>query len=632
MQAVQGTLDEIGTTLAEVTFVVVDLETTGGSAAAHAITEIGAVKVRGGEVLGEFQTLVNPGCPIPPFIAVLTGITDSMVATAPPLAQVLPSFLEFTRGAVLVAHNAPFDVSFLKAGAAQLGLPWPRFDVVDTAHLARQLVTRDEAPNRKLATLAALFGAATTPDHRALHDARATVDVLHALIARVGNLGVDTLPELVTFTSRVSAAQRRKRHLAEHLPATAGVYVFKDVRGRALYVGTSTDIRRRVRSYFTAAEQRSRMAEMVGIAESVTAIVCATPLEAQVRELRLIAEHDPRYNRRSRRPERRPWIKLTAEAFPRLSVVHRVRDDGATYAGPFGSRSAAQGAIDALHDVLPLRQCTARISPRRRQPACVLADLGRCGAPCTGAVDVATYAEVAARAAGMLGGDGRSVRAALLAKLADLAAAERYEAAAVVRDRMHQLIRGAALAQRVAPLAGSRELVAARALESGGWEFISVRYGRLAGTARSPAGADPMPYIDAMRTTAEVVCAQVPPQPAATSEETGVILSWLEAPGTRVVHLDGQWASPMHGAGAATALMAAREPRDRWAPAGSWGEPRAATTLTRPPGAVPSAAPAPRRTAAAQRQRQGGPLGSRQGGTVADSLASAPVLPITVAG
>ena len=302
--AVQGTFDELGPTLADTTFVVVDLETTGGSPATSAITEIGAVKVRGGVELGEFQTLVNPHAHIPAFISVLTGITDAMVAEAPAIGQVLPSFLEFARGSVLVAHNARFDVGFLRAAAERSGLDWPAFRVLDTVHLARQLVPRDEAPNHKLATLAALFSSRTTPDHRALHDAKATVDVLHELVGRVGNQGVHTLDELLTFTSRVSPAQRRKRHLAEGLPSRPGVYVFKDAQGRPLYVGTSQDIRSRVRSYFTASERRTRMAEMVAIAESVTPIVCGTRLEAQVRELRLIASHQPRYNRRSRHPDR----------------------------------------------------------------------------------------------------------------------------------------------------------------------------------------------------------------------------------------------------------------------------------------------------------------------------------------
>ncbi|WP_425560282.1 DEDD exonuclease domain-containing protein, partial [Kineococcus glutinatus] len=361
---VQTSIEDLGRPLRETTFVVVDLETTGGAPADAGITEIGAVRVRGGEVLGEFQTLVDPGAAIPPFVALLTGITDAMVAGAPRLPQVLPSFLEFARGAVLVAHNAPYDTSFLKAGCARAGLAWPAPEVVDTVRLARLLVGRDEAPDRKLGTLARLFGATTSPDHRALSDARATVDVLHALLGRLGTLGVQTLEDLSTFTSRVSPARRAKRHLALGLPAAPGVYLFRDGADRVLYVGTSRDLRTRVRSYFTASETRPRITEMVRLAASVTPVVCTTPLEAEVRELRMIAEHDPPYNRRSRRPERAPWVKLTADAWPRLSVVRRVRDDdapGAAYLGPFPGPRAAELAVAALHEAFPLRRCTRRI-------------------------------------------------------------------------------------------------------------------------------------------------------------------------------------------------------------------------------------------------------------------------------
>src|SRR3954447_11291713 len=291
----QRSFDELGRPLRDLTFCVVDLETTGGSAQGGSmITEIGAVKVRAGEVLGEFQTLVNPHTQIPPFIAVLTGITNSMVSTAPPIESVLPSFLEFARGCVLVAHNAPFDVGFLQWFAARQGIAWPRFEVLDTAKIARRVITRDDAPNCKLSSLARAFHASTTPNHRALADARATVDVLHGLMERLGGLGVHTLEELATFSAKVSTEQRRKRHLAEGLPSAPGVYLFRDGQSRVLYVGTSRDLRTRVRSYFTASETRSRMGEMIGLAESVSGIECATPLEAEVRELRLIAEHKPK--------------------------------------------------------------------------------------------------------------------------------------------------------------------------------------------------------------------------------------------------------------------------------------------------------------------------------------------------
>ena len=567
----QATFDELGTPLREVTFVVVDLETTGGSAASCAITEIGAVKVRGGQVLGEFQTLVDPGEAIPAFIAVLTGITDRLVTGAPRIASALPAFLEFCgRDAVLVAHNAPFDVGFLRAACAATGTRWPDVAVVDTARLARHVVTRDEAPNCKLATLARVFRAGTAPDHRALSDARATVDVLHGMLERLGGLGVHSLEELRTYSSRVSPAQRRKRHLAEGLPHAPGVYLFTDGQGRVLYVGTSVDLRARVRSYFTASETRTRMSEMVGIAESVTPIVCQTALEAQVRELRLIAQHKPRYNRRSRFPERAVWLKLTDELFPRLSIVRAVRPDGGAYLGPFGSARTAEAARTALHEAVPLRQCTGRIARHSTTTACVLAELGRCGAPCEGRESPEDYAAHAATVRAALLGDVRAVLTTLADRIAALAGRERFEDAASQRDRLTALLRSAARMQRLRGLTGCAEIVAARPTPTQGWELTAIRWGRLVGAATVPRGVDPRPAVEALVATAEAVQPELPglsPCPAAIPEETECILRWLEQPGTRLVSVQGTWSSPAHGAGSARAWIdAGRQDREAVAP------------------------------------------------------------------
>ncbi|MGH3631287.1 MAG: exonuclease domain-containing protein, partial [Sciscionella sp.] len=209
--ATQLSFDELGTPLRETTFCVFDLETTGVSPQRDAVTEIGAVKVRGGEVLGEFATLVDPGRGIPLEIVSLTGITQAMVSSAPAMNMVLPAFLEFAAGTVLVAHNAPFDTGFLRAACGEHGYPWPRPAVLCTVRLARRVLSRQEAPSCKLSALAYLFGAATTPVHRALDDALATVDVLHGLLERVGPLGVQSLEELLDFLPAVTAAQRRKR-------------------------------------------------------------------------------------------------------------------------------------------------------------------------------------------------------------------------------------------------------------------------------------------------------------------------------------------------------------------------------------------------------------------------------------
>ena len=212
MNSRQTTSENLGRSLAETTFVVLDLETSGGSPnlGAH-ITEIGAVKIRGGEIIGKFQTFVNPGTPIPYFITELTGITDEMVFDSPSIDETFPTLLEFLGSeheTVFVAHNAPFDLSFLRAAAVLQEYPWPKFVVIDTAKLARRVLSRDEVTNCKLGTLAEYFSATVSPTHRALDDALATVDVLHALIGRVGSLGINTLAELQIFSSKKSTVRK----------------------------------------------------------------------------------------------------------------------------------------------------------------------------------------------------------------------------------------------------------------------------------------------------------------------------------------------------------------------------------------------------------------------------------------
>ena len=549
-RATQISFADLGTPLSEVTFMVVDLETTGGAPADAGITEIGAVKVRGGTVVGEFQTLVNPGEPIPPFVASLTGITDALVASAPSLSGVLPSFLEFARGSVLVAHNAPYDVGFLKGACARLGHAWPDPPVVDTARLARVALHRDEVRNCKLSTLAAHFRATVSPTHRAFDDARATADVLHGLLERAGDLGVGTLEDLQAFSSRVSAAQRTKRHLAHGLPDAPGVYIFQDARGEALYVGTSRRIRTRVRSYFTASEQRRRMAEMIGIAERVVPIVCATTLEARVRELRLIAAEQPRYNQRSTRPQKQTWLKLTDEPAPRLAITRTVADDeasGARYLGPFTSRAAAEATAQAILLAHPIRTCTTRIAQRPRQtvPGCALAELGKCAAPCTAQGDREVYAGQVAAVRSAMSGDLRAVVTAVERRMGRLSDEERYEEAAAWRERLGHLVGASVRSHRLAMLSRSAEVVAARPTDERGWEIHVIRHGRLAAAGVAPAGTDPRAAVEALVATAEHVAPPVGPVPSGLTEEAFELLTWLESDAVRLVRADAALAMPI---------------------------------------------------------------------------------------
>jgi DNA polymerase-3 subunit epsilon len=539
--------DELGTPLCGTTFCVFDLETTGASPGTDAITEIGAVKVRGGEVVGEFGTLVNPGREIPCEITRLTGIDSATVAGAPAMGAVLPTFLEFAADCVLVAHNARFDTGFLRAACRAADCPPPRHAVVCTLRLARRVLGRGEVRNHKLATLAASLGSGVAPSHRALDDARATVDVLHALLERVGSYGVHSLEELLEFAPDVPAATRGKRSLAAGLPERPGVYLFRGPSDEVLYVGTASNLRRRVRGYFTGSERRTRMREMVALATRVDSVTCTHPLEAAVRELRLLAAHRPAYNRRSKNPRGGWWITLTAEAFPRLSVVRTPRP-GAL--GPVPSRTGAAEIVDTLLGLGGVRACTVRIPASGGSGTpCALTELGRCGAPCAGRQTVADYSPAVEALRGLFTGESAAALERLHAELERLVAEQRFEAASRHRDRLARLVRTLQRRQRLAALCAISELVVARPDGAGGWELAVVRSGRLASAGVAPRGVPPMPVVESLVASAETVVAGDEPLRGAPPEEAGLLSRWLERPGSRLVRTSSPWAQPAGSAG-----------------------------------------------------------------------------------
>ncbi len=223
--AVQRTFDDLGTPLADVTFVVVDVETTGGAPSGSRLTEVAAARYRGGELLGTFQTLVRPDERIPPNITALTGISEAMVADAPPAGAILPALLEFVGDGVIVGHNIRFDLSFLDHALRSTDRqPLSGSHVsVDTLALARRLV-RDEVADCKLGTLAHQLRLPHRPSHRALADVLATGDLLHLLLERAGTYGITGLAELLDLPRLVGHPQASKLRLTTRLPHRPGVY------------------------------------------------------------------------------------------------------------------------------------------------------------------------------------------------------------------------------------------------------------------------------------------------------------------------------------------------------------------------------------------------------------------------
>jgi DNA polymerase-3 subunit epsilon len=533
-----GTLPVVGavavpdgaTPLAQVTFCAVDLETTGGSPASSAITEVGAVKYVGGERVGSFQTLVDPGLPVPRFITHLTGLDDLALAGAPPIEAVLPALAEFLQGTVFVAHNARFDFGFLNAGLRRLGyepLPPPP---VCTAKLAKRIVWPD-VRNVRLATLAEHFRVPIRPTHRALPDAEACAAVLHCLFEAGGRLGILTLADLHAAVTARGRPHYGKIGLADALPHAPGVYLFRGREGRVLYVGKSTDLRTRVRSYFYG-DDRKRVADLLAATREVEGRTAPSELEALVTEARLIRLHEPPYNRRGRTWRRFVYLKVDlADAFPRFTIVRRARAGDAVL-GPFPTRAAAQLAREAIEDVVPIRRCTRRMRATTRFAPCALAGMGRCPAPCDGGATPERYGElVRSLLTSLLEPDG--LLAALEARLARLVGQERFEEAGLFRDRIR------ALADALARARVDRWLTAGRIelREPGGGRVLLER-GWLVGPEDQVDAPDPGPC---------------PPERA---DELAAVRSWVCRARSRLVAADPPLAEPVAGGRALADLLA----------------------------------------------------------------------------
>ncbi len=415
--------------LEEATYVVVDLETTGLRPGVSQICEIGAVRVRGLELEAEFETLVNPGMPMGPGVSALTGLQDRQLRGAPPPAVAVHRFLAFAGDAVLVAHNARFDLAFLDRETERLTGSRIASPVVDTVPLARRLLA-GRVPRASLAQLSYFLGTSVQPCHRALPDAQATAEVLLALIGLAQERGARTVSELVALSATRTRRVFDKRHLAHGAPARPGVYLFRDRNGQLLYVGRARDLRARLRSYFRSERQRPAVEAALGAVERIEWRVLGSELEAALEELRLIRELRPPANARIARPERYVWLKQRGEGV--------VASSSPTALGPIRSRRRAQLAARALQ------------ADELARPAVALTRLRR--------------------------------------RLAQLADARRYEDAARLRDRIDALERVCKELDRLARLRAVERCLVVPAAEPGHARAFFVAGGRVAAERTLPPG------------------------------------------------------------------------------------------------------------------------------------------------
>jgi DNA polymerase-3 subunit epsilon len=416
--------------LEHASFCVVDLETTGLSPGKSKICEIGAVRVEGLELAGEFETLANPRERLPLAVASLTGIGDAELRRAPSVQLAVRGFLEFAGDAVLVAHNARFDIGFLDREVERLTGRRVAGPVVDTVWLARRLLA-GRAKRVGLGSLAHFFGTAARPCHRALPDAQATAEILLALIGLAQERGARTVEDLVTLSAPRQRRVYGKRNLAFGAPTLPGVYLFQGANDQVLYVGRARDLRARLRSYFRSERQRPAVEAALQALESIEWRVFGSELEAALEELRLLRELRPPGNARSTRPDRYVYLGVRADRV--------VVSSNPTPHGPIKSRRRAELAARALEP------------GDLERPQAALPRLRR--------------------------------------KLAALSDAQRYEDAARLRDRIAAVEALAEDLTRLARLRAAELCLVLPAKEPGFWRAVFVAGGRIAAVRSVPHGA-----------------------------------------------------------------------------------------------------------------------------------------------
>jgi DNA polymerase III epsilon subunit family exonuclease len=320
-------------------FVVVDVETTGLRPGRAALCEIGAVRLEGLAETGEFQTLVDPRAPLPPAIGALTGLRDADLRGAPSAGAAVRRFLAFAGDAVLVAHNARFDVAFLGREVERLTGRRPAGPVVDTVGLARRLLA-GRVRRASLSSLAHFFGTSVHPCHRALPDAQATAEILVALIGLAQERGARTVGDLCELAAPRRRRVYGKRDLAHGAPTRPGVYLFRGAGDQVLYVGKARDLRARLRSYFRSERQRPAVEAALAALQRIEWRELGSEFEAAIEEVRLIHVLRPPANARSARPDRYVYLRLQGER-----VVVSAKPSAW---GPIRSRRRAELAARAL--------------------------------------------------------------------------------------------------------------------------------------------------------------------------------------------------------------------------------------------------------------------------------------------
>src|SRR5271169_3032855 len=352
--------------------VFVDLETTGGNAAHDRITEIGIVRVQGGEAVEEWSTLVNPGCEIPPYIVAFTGISNEMVAAAPRFAAIAATVFEKLRGAVFVAHNARFDYSFLCSEFRRAGTHFSA-TALCTVKLSRRLFP--EHARHNLDAVMERHGLACHARHRALGDALVLRDFWFKLRREIPAAVLDAA-RARSLLAVLKLPAHLPPELADELPDGPGAYRFFGEDEALLYIGRSNSLRTRVLSQLGEQQSGSRDRKLKAQVRRVDWRQTGGELGAWLLETEWIRSQQPLYNRRLNRGSESVTLRLAADHPGRVETQRIDALGPSDLEESFGVFHSEKDARKALTDIARAQRLCLKVLGLEQCE-------GSCGA-CTG--------------------------------------------------------------------------------------------------------------------------------------------------------------------------------------------------------------------------------------------------------
>ncbi len=428
--------------ISETDFAVLDFETTGVSGKKNRVIEIGIVHVKNLEIVDSYQTFINPGLLVPYYITKITGITDTDVQDAPYFEDVTSEVIDFIGDSVLVAHNLPFDYSFLKHEFIRADIFLPQMESLCTLKLARKMYP--ELKSKSLGNLVKHFGIKHKDVHRALGDAMVTAKLLIKMITQLKeDQNITTLDQLLTYQS-VTPVKSNFRIIKKKLavdfsnaPSTSGVYLFKDAKGKIVYIGKAKIIKKRVANYFSNTAAR-KAKQIVRKASSLEYIQTNSELSALILESELIKAHKPPMNTLLKKYPQQYFIRVKqTHDYPDLSSVSKIDFDGNDYFGPYSNRETSKNLIDIVNKTFQLRECSDKELKRGKK--CYLLDIKRCVAPCI-YQNSEDYKNELTSAYTFLSGENQESVNKLLFKMKSLSEEQKYEEAAEIRDITNQVL------------------------------------------------------------------------------------------------------------------------------------------------------------------------------------------------